>query len=161
MRQRVKELFSLLAVCIMLAAYCTTAQAALLDLGPTDLPSPPGNGIPAWYRDANRMPLEPCLSQATFPGGLAACVLLADPGFDPALPLVFPTNFPSESFYFIAYANLNTTAGNIVYRAALEAAFPTGMVPPTIRSPLPAFALWPTCRLPGPTRSLTPTGSKR
>ena len=130
MKKRFTSWLSFLTVCFMLALYCSTAQAVLLDVGPTNLPSPPGNGIPAWYRDTNRLPLGPCLSQATFPGGLAACILLPDPGFNPALPLVFPTNFPSESFYFLADAALTSRVGNIVYRAALEAAFPTGVVAP-------------------------------
>lgn len=128
MRQRVARWLSLLTVCFMLAAFCSTAGAALLDVGPADLPSPPGHGFSAWYRDLNRVPLEPCLSLTQLPGG-GACILLADPGdvYNPALPAVYPTNFPSEMFYFIADATINVPAGVIKYRAALEGAFGTSV----------------------------------
>jgi hypothetical protein len=132
MRQRFSRWFSLLAVFFMLAAYCTTAQAVLLDVGPADVPSPPGHGFPFWYRDTNRLPLEPCLSPAVLPSG-PACVLLADPGFNPVNPVAFPTNFPEETFYFVADAILNVGAGGaqkVKYRAALEGAFATGLVVP-------------------------------
>ena len=40
------------------------------------------------------MRVEPCLTI-----GDPNCVLLGDAGFNPAQPLAFPTNFPSEFFY--------------------------------------------------------------
>jgi len=131
----------------MLAAYCATAQAALLDVGPiapevlgSTMASLPtiGNGFPLWYRDTTRLPLEPCLSKAVLPSG-PACVLLADPGFNPALPIQFgaagavPSNYPIETFYFVSDAILNVGAGGgqrIKYRAALEGSFATGIFTP-------------------------------
>jgi hypothetical protein len=134
MKKKFTRLLSLLSVFFMLAVYAATAQAVLLDVGPADLPSPPGNGFPFWYRDTNRLALEPCLSQAVLPSG-PACVLLADPGFNPALPIVFPNpptnpgNYPIETFYFVSDAILNVNGGGrIKYRAALEGSFGTGVV---------------------------------
>jgi Bacterial Ig domain len=134
MRQRLTGWFSLLAVFFMLAVYCTTAQAALLDVGPV-VPevigsSPPtlGHGFPAWYRDTTRMPLEPCLSPALLPSG-PACVLLPDPGFIPLNTMIFPTNYPIETFYFVSDAIVNPAGGGkIKYRASLEGSFATGIV---------------------------------
>src|SRR5690349_19269548 len=107
---RQSKWFSLLAVFFIMVVCAPAAQAVLLDVGPTNLPSPPGNGFPFWYRDTNRLALEPCLSKAALPSG-PACVLLADPGFNPALPIVFPTNYPIETFYFVSDAILNVGAG--------------------------------------------------
>jgi Big-like domain-containing protein/cadherin-like protein len=132
MRKRHSKWFLFLAVFFVLALCAPTAQAVLLDVGPTDLPSPPGNGFPFWYRDTNRLALAPCLSQTVLPSG-PACVLLADPGFNPALAVVFPTNYPIETFYFVSDAILNVGAGGgfkIKYRAALEGSFGTGIVTP-------------------------------
>jgi hypothetical protein len=77
--------------------------------------------FPQWYQDTHGRALELCLS-----GPL--CVLPGlDEGFDPTQPLVFPSNFPGESFWF--YADGSVVAGNgsnlvdLRYVAALEAAF--------------------------------------
>src|SRR5919108_730245 len=132
MRRRKNRWLSLLTLVCIIAAYCITAEAALLDVGTTVVPSPPGHGYPAWYRDNNRVPLEPCLSRTVLPSG-PACLLLADPGFNPALPVVFPTNFPEEMFYFAADTTLNMGPGGtnqVIYVAALEGAFGGGPVAP-------------------------------
>lgn len=63
--------------------------------------APLGFNIPAWFQDQNGVALQPCLDVE--PCGLGARVpdpVTGDPGFDPALPLTFPNNFPEESFYF-------------------------------------------------------------
>ena len=65
-----------------------------------------GSGFPTWYADAAGHRVEPCLDS-----GDASCILPAagdEPNYDPALPLAFPTNFPSEFFY--AYAASDTIA---------------------------------------------------
>jgi hypothetical protein len=133
MRQRFGKWFLLIAVFFMMAVFVAPAQAVLLDVGPTNLPSPPQNGFPFWYRDLNRVALAPCLSQAVLPSG-PACVLLPDPGFNPALPIVFPTNYPIETFYFVSDALLTVGGAGggqkIKYRAALEGSFGTGIVAP-------------------------------
>jgi hypothetical protein len=84
--------------------------------------------FPQWYQDTTGRALDLCLSPAVLPSG-PACVLLADPGFNPALAIAFPGNFPSESFYMVADATLAGAGINkLTYRASLEAAFATGTV---------------------------------
>jgi hypothetical protein len=145
MRQRFTPWFSLLTVCLMLAVYSTTAQAALLDVGPT-VPqvlnsSPPQHGFPLWYRDTNRVPLEVCLSTALSPTvpGAFMCSILPTPGFNPAVPMAFTGNFPDELFYWTGDARLRGAklvngAQSISFDAqiimALEGAFPSGAVTP-------------------------------
>jgi len=91
----------------------------------------PTHGFPLWYQDATGLRLEPCLDTK------GPCVLLADPGFNPANPVVFPTNFPSEFFYTVVDADKLTTpgcpasgiaAGPLKFRAALEGSFLNGVV---------------------------------
>ena len=94
----------------------------------------PANGYPLWYEDANGLRVEPCLNSAD-----PFCVLLADPGFNPANPVVFPTNFPVEYFYFVADSDKLTTPGcpasgiapgTAKWRGALEGSFLNGTVIP-------------------------------
>lgn len=94
----------------------------------------PANGYPLWYQDANGIRVEPCLDSSD-----PFCVLLADPGFNPANPVVYPTNFPVEFFYFVADSDKLTTpgcpasgiaAGTAKWRGALEGSFLTGVVQP-------------------------------
>jgi hypothetical protein len=94
----------------------------------------PVTGYPMWYQDANGIRVEPCLNPAD-----PFCVLLPDPGFNPANPLVFPTNFPVEFFYFVADSDKLSTpgcpgsgiaAGIAKWRGAVEGSFLTGVVQP-------------------------------
>jgi hypothetical protein len=87
------------------------------------------NGFPSWYQDDNGNKLEPCLDLT---GG---CVVLGDPGFNPANPVIFPTNFPSEFFYALADSQLVSTpgcpaagigAGTALLRVAAEGSFANG-----------------------------------
>jgi Big-like domain-containing protein len=113
----------------LLTAVCTSlAQPAV---APT---TDPANGYPLWYEDANGLRVEPCLNSAD-----PFCVLLADPGFNPANPVVFPTNFPVEYFYFVADSDKLTTPGCPAagvspgiakWRGALEGSFLNGTVIP-------------------------------
>jgi len=110
----------------MLAAYCTTAQAALLDVGPTvpqviGSTAPVGHGFPSWYRDTNRLALEPCMNEAM--------CFFAPP--DPAFPVSFPGNIPDEMFYYAAEADIPlASGGSAILVQALEAAYSTGNVVP-------------------------------
>jgi hypothetical protein len=96
----------------------------------------PGNGYPVWYQDKQGVRLQPCLYGAN---GLPDpfCVLLADAGFKPASPLVFPSNWPVEFFYFVADSDKLTTPGcgsvtpgTAKWRGALEGSFLTGIAQP-------------------------------
>ncbi|MGY4494848.1 hypothetical protein [Pseudomonas sp. TE3610] len=108
------------------------ARAALfeVDRGPYQA----ANGFfAAWYQDTHGRTLDLCLSKAVSsrvagtPGAPSyMCSLLPTPGvFDDAQPVVFPTNFPDEAFWFTADATVVDAARgvNLSYGAAIEAAF--------------------------------------
>ncbi len=84
--------------------------------GPID----PTTGYPLWFEDANGVRLELVLDADPL-----APVIGELP--DPASPLHFPNNFPDESFYYSAEAELDVGGTGVVGRAriiiALEAAF--------------------------------------
>ncbi len=88
------------------------------------------HGFPDWYQDQSGTRLQPCLDPTD-----TRCVVLADAGFDPARPVSFPTNFPSEFFYSIVDSAQiatpgcsGTRRGTISMRFALEGAFANGRV---------------------------------
>src|SRR5215475_12777993 len=96
------------------------AQAqGLAAVGPSD----PGNGFPQFYQDKTGRALEPCLDSLNpaDPCGIVATVP------NPTQPIVFPTNFPDEFFYWMANARMKPVAGSSKFRAdltlALEGAF--------------------------------------
>ncbi|VVM90490.1 hypothetical protein PS862_03213 [Pseudomonas fluorescens] len=108
------------------------AQAALYAVDPG--PYLPANGsFAAWYQDTHGRTLDLCLSKAVSsraPGAPGApsymCSLLPTPGvFDDAQPIVFPTNFPDEAFWFTADAQIVDAARGIdlSFGTAIEAAF--------------------------------------
>jgi hypothetical protein len=94
----------------------------------------PSNGFPLWYQDAAGTRIDACLDPAD-----ANCVLPAAAGFDPAQPVVFPSNFPPEIFYNLADASIPTSGcagsapGVAKLRLAVEAAFLGGVPSPTDR----------------------------
>ncbi|RON56287.1 hypothetical protein [Pseudomonas frederiksbergensis] len=111
------------------------AQAALfaVDSGPYL----PANGdFAAWYQDTHGRTLDLCLSKAVSsrvagaPGAPTyMCSLIPAPGiFDDTKPLVFPTNFPDEAFWFTADSTIVDAARgiNLNYVSGLEAAFSGG-----------------------------------
>ena len=108
------------------------AQAALFDVDQgTYLPE--NGGFAAWYQDSHGRVLDLCLSKAVSsraPGAPGApsymCTLLPTPGvFDDTQPIVFPSNFPDEAFWFTADAAIVDAARGIdlSYGTAIEAAF--------------------------------------
>src|SRR5438034_9308929 len=109
-----------IVLCIALPAGLAFAQAAgLAAVGAPD----PAHGFPKWYLDKNGLQLAPCLDAgAADPCGLIAAGALPNP----ALPVVFPTNFPNEVFYNRATARIDGIGGG-AFRAdlgiALEGAF--------------------------------------
>ncbi|CAD5110451.1 Ig-like domain-containing protein [Zestomonas carbonaria] len=113
------------------AASLGTAQAALQSFDPGPYTAATGH-YPLWYEDTNGLKLELCRSKATSRGaaGSYMCPFEVEPGvFDPTLPMVFPDNWPSELFWFLAEAEIEGTGGGNnayeleVYVAGLEAAF--------------------------------------
>lgn len=117
---------ALAAVVLLPAVAAVTASAAIVggtpgpglaQVGPVNAT----DGYPVWYKDKNGLRLE-------------RCVDLADPRCpargavpDETAPLSFPDNYPDESFYAMAAANLNTAdAGKALVDIALEGAFAAG-----------------------------------
>jgi hypothetical protein len=105
------------------------AEAALkaVDSGPYTAST---GYFPHWYQDDDNLSLELCQSRApsTLVPGSYMCTLLPEPGvFDDTQPMVFPNNWPSELFWFIAETNIPATGNSTyeleVYTAAIEAAF--------------------------------------
>jgi len=116
------------------------AQAALFTVDPgiageRPYPLDSGNktGYAAWYQDTHGRALDLCLSKAVSsrtaptPGAPAyMCILNPAPGeFDDTQPIVFPTNYPDETFWFAADGAITDAASGIdlSYGAAIEAAF--------------------------------------
>ncbi|VVN86309.1 hypothetical protein PS718_01519 [Pseudomonas fluorescens] len=108
------------------------AQAALFAVDPGPY-APATGGFASWYQDTHGRTLELCLSKAlssrvpSAPGAPSyMCSLLPTPGvFDDAQPIVFPTNFPDEAFWFTGETALVDAARGIDlgYVSAIEAAF--------------------------------------
>jgi hypothetical protein len=116
--KRMSRISCTLALLLMSLSTVPSANAVgLLGVGPppavfTNSAIPPAvvtvPGLPAWFQDQNGVAVQPCLDAV--PCALVARALnpLSVPpvtiAFDPALPLVFPSNFPDEAFYFAATA---------------------------------------------------------
>jgi hypothetical protein len=133
--------------CLVLALGTARASHAILAAVSESAPGivlvDPATGFPFWYQDFGFAPNQPsfqlglCLSQTANANGFL-CGLLPEPGFDPALPIVFPNplavppvpgNFPTEAFYWGATAATDlSTGGSALLVLALEAAFATGDV---------------------------------
>jgi hypothetical protein len=99
------------------------AQAVLVDFGPID----PAHGYPLWYRGADGLGLELCLSEAAanaaIPGNL---LCLLDPGErqEPGNPIIsYPDNFWPEVFWTRVDAEMPTALGSVLLVTALEGAF--------------------------------------
>lgn len=132
---------TLLASSILLASLSSgTTQAALYAVDPgvtgeRPYPLESGNktGYAAWYQDTHGRTLDLCLSKAVssrvagVPGTPSyMCILNPAPGeFDDTQAIVFPTNFPDETFWFAADGAITDAASGIDlgYGAAIEAAF--------------------------------------
>src|SRR5262252_2544105 len=98
---------------IVMAAACSLgageafAQAqGLAAVGPDD----PGNGYPQFYQDLAGQALEPCLDNVT-PGDPCGIIALGSVP-NPNQPIVFPTNFPNEWFYWNANSRVLNVGGN-------------------------------------------------
>ena len=111
------------------------AQAALFAVDPGPY-LPTIGSFAAWYQDTHGRTLDLCLSKAvssrvpSAPGAPTyMCNLLPAPGiFDDAQPVVFPSNFPDEAFWFTGDGSIVDAARGIdlTYVSAIEAAFSGG-----------------------------------
>jgi hypothetical protein len=108
------------------------AQAALFAVDPGPY-LPENGGFASWYQDTHGRTLDLCLSKAvssrvpSTPGAPSyMCLLGAVPGvFDDTQPIVFPSNFPDEAFWFTGDGSIVDAARGIdlTYVTAVEAAF--------------------------------------
>jgi hypothetical protein len=99
-------------IIVLAAASCLGAGEAfaqaqgLFAVGPTD----PANGFPQFYQDHAGQALAPCLDNVT-PGD--PCGIVALGGLpNPTGPIVFPTNFPQEFFYWLTSGRIRNVPGN-------------------------------------------------
>jgi hypothetical protein len=118
-------------ILLLAALSVLPASAVLQAVGPVSS----ADGFPVWYQDANGLALDLCLAG---PDGLADpnCLLPTvpplEPNYDPALPIVFPGNYPGEAFYGYADSLMNIRSsdprrpGIALLVLGLEAAFATG-----------------------------------
>src|SRR5437867_4402222 len=121
---RTKTAVILLAViaCVVVTAGWASAEQAsgLAAVGAVD----PANGYPKWYMDGNGLQLGQCLdTTAADPCGLLAAGAIPTP----TKPILFPTNFPDEFFYWRLTGKLTGLgaggAGTATLVQALEGAF--------------------------------------
>jgi len=88
-------------------------------------PINPLTSFPKFYRDKTGLALEECLDASEAdPCGIAATLP------NPAEPIVFPTNFPSEFFYWRATARIRGLGGNDSNRADLMMGIEGAFAPP-------------------------------
>jgi Big-like domain-containing protein len=129
-----------LMVCFIFV-FGTAAQAALQSFAPpgqvATLNGVSIGGIPAWYQDINGVSVQPCLVPAT-----CGLIGLGDPMFNEALPLSYPTNFPTEAFYSDAVAIFPAGTASALVVMGMEYTFVDAVTGALIGAPpRPANAL--------------------
>jgi len=98
------------------------SNAQLAEVGPVD----PNNGFPAWYKDANGLSLDLCLTDPLL-CLLDAPVTLSNP--NQPFPQNYGVTFPEEAFYQRVDGVMPTSGGGqALLVMALEAAFGNGPV---------------------------------
>src|SRR5436309_12842470 len=108
-------LATMMTMAFSLPPFARPAQAALTAVGPVD----PVSTLPQRYPDANGLRLQGCMTPGT-------CATILP---NPALPPSFPDNWPAETFYWNATANITTgRTGKTRLILATEAVFPNGVV---------------------------------
>src|SRR5689334_18533355 len=122
-----RKIIFILVAALALLGVVQTSQAAVVvsQVTPTIVMIDPANGFPVYYDDGLTK-LVPCQTEnPAAPLLNPYCVLLADPFFDAVSPIIFPTNYPIETFYFIADADTKVgLAPNVsVARFAIEGSF--------------------------------------
>jgi hypothetical protein len=121
MRTSIRTSVFLMAVLAVLVC-AQQGMATLAGVGPVDA----SNGFPQNYRGG--VSVAPCLDVFNAVAVSAGCMpFTAEPTFDPSRPMIFPSNFPSEFFYWVAepaFDAVSDPGGNVrQIRFALEGAF--------------------------------------
>ncbi len=91
----------------------------------------PNNGFPLWYRDDNGIKVQQC-NDPTNPN----CIIVGDQFYNPAEPMIFPTNWPTEFFYQDAESDKLVDpscapakgggGAGVMFRSAIEGSFISG-----------------------------------
>lgn len=106
----------------LVAAGAGVALAEVTTPNPTNLvgfgPLSGEHGYPTWYEDANGLRLQQCLD---IEDPYCDPVFLRGEMPDPNSPVNFPDNWPLESFYYLANAELEMPTGKAVLTSGLEA----------------------------------------
>ena len=107
----------------LLVGLSASALGQLARVGPIDA----NNGFPQWYQDSTGLVLDACLpNSAELTDG--TCLVTPDQLANPSSPIVFPTNFPDEFFYYNATSTMDVNGGRALLVVALEGAFAVGPV---------------------------------
>lgn len=128
-----KATLKILLTSALLLASASSAHAVLSAVSPTKAPLPAGNGFPAFYTDTAGLSLDLCLPKNAIQLNQGACLVLPkaqDPIGGVTLPLIFPTNYPVEAFYFDATNIFDLAPGpnhRASFIAALEGTFVNGV----------------------------------
>ena len=127
-----RKMKTIFATAFLLTALALAAGPAIAALQAVSPANDPATGFPLWYQDANGLAITECLDLPSTTGNVPYCTLLAQPGFNPLSPIVaLPSlaNYPTEMFYWVADAIVDTTGGinsQAKFRLALEATFANG-----------------------------------
>ncbi len=105
--------------------FSSVAGAVPTTAPPTQLaavgPVSPDNGFPVWYRDSAGLSLGQCLDPKD-----PLCGIVATSIPDPAAPVAFPGNFPTETFYMLASSRIALAGGRGAdLTTGLESSFAT------------------------------------
>src|SRR5438034_2204525 len=118
----------------------------------------PANPFPRWYMDRSGLQLGQCLDTTNPADPCVLGIVAGSPAPNvlpnPALPLSFPGNFPTEFFYWRATATITGVGGNNANRALLVLSTQGGFGGPTLTAADGAaaagvFARWRLRFLPG------------
>ncbi|MEW5745720.1 MAG: hypothetical protein AB1805_09840 [Nitrospirota bacterium] len=119
MKQRERIMLIVTAAFVLSLIVSSAAHAALNVMGPID----PNNGFPKYYQDSNGLALELCIPNVQELADGACLILPADVP-SPLAPIVFPTNFPGEAFWWAGGTIIDLPGGGSADLVmALEAAF--------------------------------------
>jgi hypothetical protein len=101
--KRMSRIILALTVLLMVAAPAANAALKAFSPNPVTVNGVPIPGLPAWIQDQNGVSVGLCFD-------LLNCGINGMPGFNPAVALSFPANFPDVPFFFDAVTDPVTFA---------------------------------------------------
>src|SRR5690242_1614423 len=99
-----RQIFSAVAVAVLLSTVPGTAGAALQRVGPVDAV----NGYPTWYQDQSGLVMSFCSpgNALELSGGWCLMLPPVPPATLPVAPEVFPNQFFNEHFFWAANSSI-------------------------------------------------------